>query len=69
MGTIGKDHIFMTNNRLNKKFLPQYVAENKRTKLELNPDTHGYVKHSNSDVPTTLLRIAIKGHLVVYIGL
>ena len=27
---MGKNHIFMTDNRLNKKFPPLYVAENKK---------------------------------------
>ena len=52
----------MTNNRLNKKFLPLYVAKQKGT------SAHGYAKHSGN-ITTTLLRIVHKGYLVVYICL
>ena len=63
MGTIGKNHIYMTNNRLNKNFLPLYVA-----KKQKGTSAHGYTKHSGN-ITTTLLRIMCKGYLVVYICL
>ena len=40
----------------------------KRHKQELNSDTSGYIKHNNSDITTTLLRITIERYLVVYIS-
>src|ERR1700734_3279006 len=40
-----------------------------RHERESNPDTPGYVKHNNSDITTTLLRITNERYLVVYISL
>jgi len=59
----------MTNNRVNKKFPPPYVAENKKDHTGIEPWCIWLHKHSNNNITTILLRLGRERYLVVYISL